>query len=134
MISERQLISEVGGIVRRAVSVEEALARIENFLGPEIGSVTLLLRPLGSSRFNEGAVSSFLESREFPFRGVYTAPLVPKGQSRATLIACFGTWGAPGEILRRATASIARDLGALAARIGFAAPGSTAPESTRVAA
>jgi hypothetical protein len=117
MINERQLISEIGGIVRRAGSVEEAVTSIQRFLGPEVGSVTLLLRPVGSNQFREGAVSKFLESREFPFRGVYTAPLVADGQSRATLIACFGTWGAPGELLRRTTASIARDLGALAGRL-----------------
>lgn len=117
MINERQLISEIGGIIRRAGSVEEAVARIEGFLAPEIGSVTLLLRPLDGSRLNEVAVSRFLESREFPFRGIYTAPLVAGGRSRATLVACFGTWGAPGELLRRATASIAKDLGSLASRL-----------------
>jgi hypothetical protein len=114
MMNERQLISEIGGIARCAGSVEEALAGMESLLGREIGSATLLLRPLGGSRLNESAVSNFLESREFPFRGIYTAPLLEQGQS---LVACFGSWGAPGDLLRRATASIARDLGTLAGRV-----------------
>jgi hypothetical protein len=117
MMNERQLISEIGGIARRAVSVAEAVSGIESLLRRAIGSATLLLRQVDGGRLNETAVSDFLESREFPFRGVYTAPLVEEGNSRATLVACFGSWGAPGELLRRATVSIARDLSTLSGRL-----------------
>jgi hypothetical protein len=113
MMNERQLISEIGGIARRAASVEEAMARMEGLLGREVGAATLLLRPAGGG-LNESAVSGFLESREFPFRGVYTAPLAEQSQS---LVACFGSWGAPGDLLKRATASIAKDLSTLTGRL-----------------
>jgi hypothetical protein len=115
MMNERHLISEIGGIARRAESLDEALTRMESLLGREVGAATLLLRPVGGSGLNESVVSTFLESREFPFRGVYTAPLAAQGQS---LVACFGSWGEPGDLLRRATASIARDLSLLAGRLG----------------
>jgi len=64
----------------------------------EIGETNLLVRPAGrrSSVFREPTVAGFIESRTFPFRGVYTAPLGTAG----VLIACVGSWGAPREAIQ----------------------------------
>jgi len=121
-MNERQLISAIGGIARLSGSLDEAVGLIENLLTREVGSATLQLRPAGDSSqlFAGPAVMRFLESKEFPFRGMYTAPIVQGGQSRATLVAYFGAWGAPGELLRRATSATAEHLAMLLARVGRA--------------
>ena len=118
-MNERELMSEIGGIARLAHSLDEAVTRIESLLAHEIGSATLTLQPVQNrSPFLAGTgVSRFLESREFPFRGLYTAPLVKGDRPRGMLIACFGTWGAPGDLLQRATAYTAEQLGTLLGRV-----------------
>ncbi len=119
-MNERELISEIGGIARLSHSLDEAVSRIESLLAHEIGSATLTLQPVqnGSPFLSGTGVSRFLESREFPFRDLYTAPLVKaRDRPRGILIACFGTWGAPGEMLQRATAYTAEQLGTLLGRV-----------------
>src|SRR5580698_4550539 len=118
-MNERELISEIGGIARLAHSLDEAVTRIERLLAREIGSATLLLRPVqhGSPLLAGTGVARFLESREFPFRGLYTAPLVKGDRPRGMLVACFGSWGAPGDLLQRATAYTAEQLGTLPGRV-----------------
>jgi hypothetical protein len=49
-----------------------------------------------ASIFGEQVVSDFIESRRFPFRGVYPAPLGAVG----VLIACIGSWGTPIETIQ----------------------------------
>ena len=118
-MNEHELMSEIGGIARLAHSLDEAVTRIESLLAHEIGSATLTLQPVqnGSPFLAGTGVSRFLESREFPFRGLYTAPLVKGDRPRGMLIACFGTWGAPGDLLQRATAYTAEQLGTLLGRV-----------------
>lgn len=120
LINERQLIFHIGRIARSARSVEEALGRIESLLAHEVGAATLILRPAesGTPFLAGSAISQFLESRDFPFRGVYTAPLGRGSRSDATLVACFRGWGAPGEVLKRATSHTAERLSEVAARTG----------------
>jgi len=116
-MNERELIAEIGGIVRAANSLDEAVGRVESLLSREIGAATLQVRLLqsGSPVFAGTGVSQLLESRAFPFRALYTAPL--RGdRPRETLLACFGTWDAPGELLQRVTAYTAEQLGTLLQR------------------
>lgn len=114
----RGLVPEIERISRRSTSLEEAIHSVEAALKSEIGDATLLLQPEGEklSPFSLGAVSSFLESRTFPFRGVYTAP------SRAgRLIVLFGGFGEPGKFFQELTNRIATELGALQLRVQGAA-------------
>jgi hypothetical protein len=92
-VSESELRQEIGRIARESSILEDAIQKMRALLGVEIGETNLLVRPArcNFSAFREPAVAEFLESRTFPFRGVYTAPLGAAG----VLIACVGSWGAP---------------------------------------
>jgi hypothetical protein len=111
---EKELVPVVERISRRSRTIEEAVSGVETALRAGIGEATLLLQPEGDrlSPFSIQSVSSFLNSRTFPFRGVYTA------HSRAgKLIACFGAFGEPGRFLQELTDRIAAELGALHGRV-----------------
>jgi len=118
MVNESELISEIRGIARKSGSLVEAVDRIENLLAREVGAATLILRPVecGSPFLTGTGVTKFLESRDFPFRGLYTAPLVQGDHPRGVLVACFGTWDVPAEMLQRATVYTAAQLGSLLGR------------------
>jgi len=115
------------------------LESISALLTVHIGSATLFVRPFAHgypflphshpSGFN---VTRFLESREFPFRALYTAPIVHQGRSRATLVGCFGSWGASGEFLQLMTAEIAAEIGktVTGAEVDAAASQNTGQELT----
>ncbi|MEQ1884980.1 MAG: hypothetical protein ABL967_07960 [Bryobacteraceae bacterium] len=91
-MSEKELKREISHIFQQANSTNQAMVWAGDLLGREFGEVRLLQgRPLNSgSAFGEPAVAQFLESREFPFRGVYTA-----ASGRTTVILLLGSWGAP---------------------------------------
>lgn len=96
-MSEKELVREMDRIARESLYLEEAIDRIEALFATEVGATRFLARPVhGSSVFSEPAVGEFLESRRFPFRGVYVAPFGP-----GALIACIGSWGAPHEAIPR---------------------------------
>jgi hypothetical protein len=118
MRSERELILEVSRIGHESKSVDEALKAAQSLLAREIGGSTLLLDPTepGISSWAAKSASEFLDSREFPFRGLYTAPLTVGNERAGRLIACFGSFESPGEFLQRLTAHIAREFGPLLAR------------------
>ena len=59
-----------------------------------------------------------MDSREFPFRGLYTAPLIVGNRKVGRLIACFGSFGAPVKSLPGLTAHVARQLSEIMSRTG----------------
>lgn len=114
MGSEQELIPAIRRISRRSATVEEAIHGVEAALKAEIGDATLLVQPEGDtlSPFSIHAVSSFLNSRAFPFRGVYTA------SSRAgRLVVCLAAFSAPGKIFQELTNQISAELGVLSVRL-----------------
>jgi len=117
-MSEREILSEISRIARNARKTADAAQEIEARLAVEIGGamIRLRLQNEGVNAFLDGPTSRFMESREFPFRGLYVAPLAIRGREAGTLIACFGSWGARGEFLERATAHIGEQLADLLAR------------------
>ena len=118
MNNEKDLIVEINRIVREALNIEEAIAFVQSLLDSEIGSSKLLLDPDTHRMSSRAAISvcEFLDSRQFPFRALYTAPVVVGGETVGRLVACFGSFGSPGESLQRVTAHLARQLGQLLAQ------------------
>jgi hypothetical protein len=107
---DKELIQGIERISRRSRNIREAIRDVEAALKSEIGEAQLLLQPEGEnlSPFSLQTVSSFLESRAFPYRGVYTA------SSRAgRLIVCLGGFGIPGQLFQDLTSTIASELDAL---------------------
>jgi hypothetical protein len=120
MRSEREIIVEITRIGHVSKSVDEALKAAQSVLANEIGGSTLLLvdpAELGISSWAAKFASEFLDSREFPFRGLYTAPLMLGSERAGRLIACFGSFESPGELLQRLTAHVALQFGQMLARI-----------------
>jgi len=118
MRSESELIVEISRIGHESKSVHEAVEVVQSLLATEIGGSILLLDPaeLGISSGAAKSASAFLDSREFTFRGLYTAPLMVGSRTAGRLIACFGSFESPGEFLQRLTAHIAHQFGQLLAR------------------
>ena len=117
-MNERHLLDEISRRVREAVSFADALESIRLLLEEEVGRAILLVRfaKTAGSHLREKPVADLLESREFPVRSVYTSTFDAGGDRKAILIGCFGSWGAPGNTLERATAHAARQLSAFLAR------------------
>jgi hypothetical protein len=97
-VSEKEFVRDLNRIVRESGIAEDAIEKTQALFAAEFGVTRLLLRPLlwHASIFGEPVVRDFIESRSFPFRGVYTAPLGADG----VLIACIGSWGAPIETIQ----------------------------------
>jgi hypothetical protein len=118
MGTERNLIPAINGLSRQAKSVDEAIELFESLLAGEVGGATLLVDPVDAA-ISPGAgktVAAFMESRQFPFRGLYTAPLTLGSRKVGNLVACFGSFGAPGKSLPEVTAHIARQLSEILGR------------------
>jgi hypothetical protein len=118
MKSESEIIREISRIGGESQSVDEAVKVLQSLLATEIGGSTLLLDSAerGISSWAAKSASEFLDSREFPFRGLYTAPLMVGSKTAGRLIACFGSFESPGEFLQRLTAHIAQQFEQLLAR------------------
>jgi hypothetical protein len=118
MKSESEFIREISRIGNNSKSVDEAVEVVQSFLATEIGGSTLLLDPaeLGLSSWAAKSASEFLDSRAFLFRGLYTVPLMVGSTKAGRLIACFGSFESPGELLHRLTVHIAQQFGELLAR------------------
>lgn len=103
---ENELLIEITRTIDGSSTLEEAIQHVQSVLNEEIGAACLIVcpEPLRASHFREGRVLSLLDSREFPFRGVYSQPI--RNGDRC-LIACFGSWGAAGDLLQRIVAHIA---------------------------
>jgi len=118
---ESELLADLGEIAGAADSVGEALQAMEALLSDQLGSAILILRGPAedlTSQRQGFSVAGFLESRDFPFRGVYSERIESGGRPAGTLLACFGTWGAPSQLLRAATVQAAKQIGALLRRSG----------------
>jgi hypothetical protein len=115
MKSEKELVREITRIGVVSKNAGEAIDLIQTLLTKEIGAFTLLLDFTSggvSPRIAE-LVSVFLDSRQFPFRGLYTERLVVANGEVGRLFACVGSFGSPGELPRHLLAPIARQLGEL---------------------
>jgi hypothetical protein len=122
-MKENELFREIVRIVRDENGLSAALHRIQSLLASEWGGAILIIRPASAAAAVSfpPAICEFLESREFPFRGLYTAPLQSGTLSQGTLVACIGTWGVSGEILRRVTNFAGQQLTDLARRLSLPA-------------
>src|SRR5438270_7181110 len=116
VMKENELLSEIGRIVRSADGLGPALRRVQALIAGQYGGALLIIRPVssGTSLPPAPALYDFLESREFPFRALYTAPLNPGNRAAGTLVACIGTWGAQADLLRRVTNFVGQQLTDLA--------------------
>src|SRR4051812_28180904 len=103
VMKQNELFQEIVRIVGDADGLSAALHSIQSLLAAEWGGAILIIRPASSALSFPHNVCEFLESRDFPFRGLYTAPLKTGAASAGTLVACIGTWGTPGEVLRSVT-------------------------------
>jgi hypothetical protein len=112
---EKEFFTEITRIGDCAHTLRDATERIQSMLAAEIRGASLLVgsQPLSPSIFQEEIVTRFLESREYPFRGVYTATVRGRQGRDGCLVACFGSWGAPGDLLQRISTHIADSLGIL---------------------
>jgi hypothetical protein len=112
MRTERNLIPVIDAISRQAKSVDEAIELFQSLLAGEVGGAKLLVDTVheGMSPDSGQTIATFMESREFPFRGLYTAPLTVGTRNVGRLMACFGSFGGPGKSLPQITAHIARRL------------------------
>ncbi|MBV8845080.1 MAG: hypothetical protein JO307_19915 [Bryobacterales bacterium] len=117
-MKERYLLDEISRRVREAAGFADALESIRLLLEEEAGRAILLVRfaKTAGSHLREKPIADLLESREFPVRSVYTSRFDAGGDRKAVLIGCFGSWGASGDMLERATAHAAAQLGAFLAR------------------
>lgn len=110
--SERDLIPVISRLSRQSKSVGEAIELFQSVLAGEIGSATLLVDLIdeGMSPSVAKSTAAFMDSREFPFRGLYTAPLRVGNRKVGRLVACFGTFGVPGKSMPALTSHVARQL------------------------
>jgi hypothetical protein len=74
---EKNLVPAINSLSRQAKSVDEAINLFQSLLAHELGGATLLMDSVeeGISPDAGKTVAAFMESRQFPFRGLYTAPL-----------------------------------------------------------
>src|SRR5580700_7338418 len=105
MKAEKELVREISRIGRQSKSVEEAVELAQTLLAGAIGASVLVVRPPdpGIPSLTGTPISALLDSREFPFRGLYIAPLAAGGTEVGRLFACFGSFGSPGKLLQHLT-------------------------------
>ncbi|MCU1326753.1 MAG: hypothetical protein JWN34_2123 [Bryobacterales bacterium] len=121
-MKEKELLREIGSLVRESDGLNSALSRVQTLIASECGGALLILRPEASATTAISAapaVCEFLESRVFPFRGLYVAPVSAGNRAKGTLVACIGTWGVPGELLHRITTFAGQQLTELARRLAL---------------
>jgi len=115
-VKEPEILREIDHIVGIADGIQSALTQIQALLARYCGEALLIIRPAEPGPVLPGtsAAFEFLESREFPFRGLYMAPLRAGNRNAGTLIICIGTWGVPGDLPRRITNYLGQRLSTLA--------------------
>ena len=120
-MKENEVLLEIGNIARLADGIPSALTRIQTLIAAYCGGALLIVRPASSGPVlpETPAVCEFLESRQFPFRGLYMTPLNAGHRAAGTLVACIGTWGVPGDLLRRIAGFIGQQLTSLARRLAL---------------
>ncbi|MEQ1886667.1 MAG: hypothetical protein ABL967_16510 [Bryobacteraceae bacterium] len=110
-MNEKELKKEISQIFQKAESADQAMATAGALLGREFGEVRLLQGRPAKSSFREPAVMEFLESREYPFRGVYMA-----AAKTATVILLLRTWGNPQPSMQIFADHVAEQLSSAGAR------------------
>ena len=118
MRNEKNLIPVIDRLSRQARSADEAIELFQSLLAGEVGEATLLMDVVDEvvSPNTGKTIAAFMESRQFPFRGLYTAPLTVGSRKVGRLVACFGSFGAPGKSLLEVTAHVARQLSEILGR------------------
>jgi len=116
--NENYLIPVMSQLARQARNINEAIALFQPLLAGEIGGATLFVdtNPESISPSVMKSTAAFLDSRQFPFRGLYTAPLKVGGRKVGLLVACFGSFGVPGKLLPALTSQLAGQLNEILAR------------------
>jgi hypothetical protein len=112
------LIAVISHLGRQANNLNDAVHLFQPELANRIGNAVLLIDHLdyGMSPSIAQSTAAFLDSREFPFRGLYTAPLTVGHRKVGRLIACYGSFGAPEKTLPEVTSHVARQLSTILAR------------------
>ena len=118
-MKEKELLGEIESVVRSAEGLGPALNCIKALIGAYCGGAVLVIRPesFGHATSTPPRVLEFLESRQFPFRGLYFAPVNYEKGPPHTFIACMGTWGIAADSLRRITTFTAQQLSVLISRL-----------------
>ena len=118
MRSERELMAAITRLARQSKGAEEAIGLFQAVLTAKIGDSTLLVEPVDerTSFWAAKSIAGLMDSRVFPFRGLYTAPLMVGSRKVGRLVACFGSFDAPGLTLSHLTAHIAHQLGEVLSR------------------
>ena len=115
---ERDLIPVITRLSRQSKNIDEAIELFQSALSGKIGDATLFvdLTEQGMSPELAKSTAALMDSRQFPFRGLYTAPLTIGSRKVGRMIACFGTFGVPGSSLSAITAHIAAQFSGILAR------------------
>lgn len=131
MGTERNLIPAINSLSRRAKSADEAIELFQSLLAGEVGEATLLMDAAeeGVSPNTGKTIAAFMESRQYPFRGLYTAPLTVGSRKVGRLVVCFASFGAPGKSLPEVTAHVARQLSEILGRTSRAVLPRAVPET-----
>ncbi len=122
--NEQHLIPVIGRLARQARNIQEAIALFQPLLADEIGGANLFV-DAGEESISPAVMKStaaFLDSHQFPFRGLYTAPLKVGGRKVGLLVACFGSFGDSGKLLPALTDQVARQLNGILAKTTRAIP------------
>lgn len=127
-MKQNEIFRQISRIVHDADCLSAALSGIRAILATEWGGAVLIIRPASTAQGNSfpPAISEFLESREYPFRGLYTAPLRNGARTAGTLVACIGSFylgssQAFGDSLRAVTDYAGNQLADLARRLALPA-------------
>jgi hypothetical protein len=112
MMTKKELTSGIASISNRADTAAATLEKIEQFLSKEGDDARLLLRHPrhGQSVFADPEIATFLESRNYPLRGVYTAQIARSGGDSAVLALCLGSFGTSAESAQHAVDVAAQHL------------------------
>jgi hypothetical protein len=108
-VNENVLKREISQIFRHTEPYAAAIEAAAALLSHEVGDVRIVSRSDAGKRsiFRDPAIAAFLESRDFPFRGIYNAAA---GQGTA-LILCVGSWGAPPRFMQSLAEHVALEAG-----------------------
>jgi hypothetical protein len=131
--NEQHLIPVIGRLARQARNIDEAIALFQPLLADEIGGANLFVD--ASEESISPAVmkstAALLDSHQFPFRGLYTAPLKVGERRVGLLVACFGSFGVPGKLLPAITNQVAKQLNEILARTTRVVTSLAVPEASR---
>jgi hypothetical protein len=104
-MTEKELRQEITRIFWRSGSADAAMTAAAELLSREFGEVRILTLALQWG-MGDRRVAEFLESRAFPFRGAYAAP-VP---GAASLVILVGAWEVPHPPVQSLAEHLAQEL------------------------